>query len=80
MKLSRLLKNISEDVVITYRTYGPNGEDLFAGMCAYDASNNYLYPLDGDSYSLEDEIDEFEYSWENPKQRELTVWYKSKWI
>lgn len=64
--------NLSEKLVI-YRTYGPNDEDMFVGLCKYDGKD--LIPYDGDSYSLDDEIIGFKLD-----KKYLTVWYKSKWL
>lgn len=61
---------INEKFVI-YRTYGPGGEDLFAGICKYDGEE--LIPYDGDNYSLDDEIIGLKLD-----SQYLTVWYKTE--
>ena len=68
----------AEGLEIEYRTYGPNGEDLFAGACRHEGG--ILIPKDGDSYHMSDEIIGSEI-WKNEDGTPvLTVWYESKWI
>ena len=64
--------NVSEKFVI-YRTYGPDDEDIFAGICKYDGEQ--LIPYDGDDYSLDDEIIGLKLD-----DKYLTVWYKYEWL
>lgn len=47
-------KDFSE---IEVRLYGPNGADDLFGFCSY--VNGELKSLDGDSYSLDEEIDKW---------------------
>ena len=79
MRLRDILdKYHSGDIYISYRTNGPNGEDLFAGACLWDGKK--LIPLDGDGYSLDDVITYYEmYDDENDEDKFLAVWYKSNW-
>ena len=68
-----------EKVTIVYRTYGPNGEDLFAGQCLWDWKNDKLISLDGDDYSFEDPIIKHEVIYNGDKTITVTVWYESNW-
>ncbi len=75
------LQNATNPVRVIYRTFGPDGEDLFAGACDYYREYNDLISLDGDEYSLWDQVEDYKYE---PEAIEdgiavLTVWYKSKW-
>lgn len=54
---------------ISYRTYLPDGTDCFIGCCKY--INDELISLDGDTYSLKDQILKYEID-----DNELTVWVK----
>lgn len=74
MKLKDLLM-IGSPVNVTYRTFGPNGEDLLAGYCFWDGAS--LVSRDGDTYDVEDEINGYVWS---PEKDNLTVWYESKWV
>lgn len=47
-------KDFSE---IEVRLYGPDGEDELFGFCSY--INGELKSLDGDSYSLDEEVDKW---------------------
>lgn len=55
---------------IEVRTFGPNGEDLYVGLCAWDARD--LISLDGDTYDRWCLIEDYEYTiagmtvWINP--------------
>ena len=74
------LKYVPEKLTIMYRTYGTNGEDLLMGCCVYSQNNNTLISLDGDDYSLEDEI--FDYAMcidKDNKEQYLAVWYGTEW-
>ena len=65
---------------IIYRTIGPNGEDLFAGSCVWDRAKNALIPLDGDSYSFDDNIFDYDFDKDYDTGKEyLQVWYGSEW-
>ena len=72
MKLINLLPN--HEVHIEFRTHGPNSEDMLYGFCHWDG--NELESLDGDNYSVNDIIESYE--WDGNKN--LIVWYESKWI
>jgi len=77
MTLEEILKDVSEDteaIKIVYRTIDPYGMDIFSGLCEYRKGE--LNALDGDSYSLLDEITRHEWKSFN----ELVVWYESEWI
>ena len=66
------------NLLIMYRTYGPNDEDLFAGYCRY--KDGELIPEDGDSYSLNDKIIDYKFDYDDDDSPYLIVWYKSEWI
>ena len=70
------LKNLLPDreVHIEYRTHTPDWQDCLAGFCHWDGKT--LQPLDGDSYSIDDIVESYE--WDGDKN--LTVWYRSRWI
>ena len=70
------LKDIlpKREVHIEYRTFTPDGQDCLSGFCHWDGKN--LQPLDGDIYSLDDVISSHE--WDGEKN--LVVWYQSRWI
>ena len=74
MKIKHILTKPS---LIEYRTRGPNGEDMFCGECRYDGTN--LVTLDGDSYSLEDEISHYEISEMDDGLQLITVYYEAEW-
>ena len=77
-RLRDILEKFHGNICISYRTRGPNGEDLFAGACLWDGEK--LTPLDGDGYSLDDVITYYEmYDDENDEDKFLAVWYKSNW-
>ena len=71
MKLKDCLMN--KRVNITYRTFSGE-EDILVGYCRWTGSK--LESLDGDEYSVEDEITKCR--WDGPE--DLTVWYESEWI
>lgn len=52
---------------ISYRKYLPDGTDIFIGCCKY--INGELISLDGDNYSLKDNILKYEID-----EDDLTVW------
>lgn len=61
-----------------YRTYTKTGgerKDAFVGYCRY--KDRKLLVLHGDGYSLNDEIEMFEYV-EGKNEPYLCVWYKSE--
>ena len=68
----------AEGLEIEYRTYGPNGEDLFAGLCRFEGGE--LISEDGDSYRMDDEIVGSEVGRTTDGTPLLTVRYESKWI
>ena len=51
--------------------------DILMGTALYDGET--LVPYDHDTYSLDDEIVEYEYV-DNGEDPYLIVWYESKWI
>ena len=73
MKTIRELVNGLDSVEVEYRTFTPDGQDMFTGMAEY--KNGQLYSLDGDNYSLDDQVSRWEYG-----NNILTVWYESRWI
>ena len=78
MTLRQVLEQIDDSKIelIEYRTIIPidsDDVDIFTGECAYN--DGLIVSLDGDIYSLEDEICKYE---ENG--RILTVWYESELI
>lgn len=74
MKLINIIDGKTIETIM-YRTNSPfnDREDMLVGYCAY--LDEELISLDGDSYSLDDEIEK--YKWEDDM---LIVWYKSTWI
>lgn len=66
------------DVLIMYRTFGPNDENILAGYCRY--LNGKLISEDGDSYSLDDVISDHLLDYDDNNNPYLIVWYKSEWI
>lgn len=57
MKLREIVEG-NEYPEIEVRVYGPDGQDMLMGYCSY--INGELKSLDGDSYSLDAEINEYE--------------------
>lgn len=76
MQLKDILTN--KKTFISYRTFGPNKEDLFTGSCTWTGSE--LIPDDGDIYSPEDEIVDYRYLPVSDGPDVITVWYESRWI
>lgn len=72
MKLKDLLSN--KIITIEVRTFDPNGDDMLFGYCRWNGKE--LVSLDGDTYSVEDEVCKFKF--DNPS--ELTYWFESEWI
>lgn len=67
------------NMTIIYRTYDPDGNDVFAGMCKYH--DGELVPCDHDTYSLDDKIIDYQmYHNEAENKWELAVWYESNWM
>ena len=54
---------------IEMRAFGPNGEDLYVGLCAWDMRD--LISLDGDTYDRWWLIEDYEYTITG-----MTVWIK----
>ena len=92
MKLSEVIKECCDKyykeqtnfmVLIAYRTFVEvEGEtfNVFAGAAVWDSETGVLAPLDGDSYSLEDEIkeysvDDLELENGDTLKKYITVWY-----
>lgn len=71
MKLKDILPNhpIGQ---IEVRTNDPWGEDMLFGYCAW--TGNELISLDGDTYSIEEEITN--YMWD---AHDLVYWFRSEW-
>ena len=79
MRLGDLIKSIDENyITIEYRTYTPGGEDILAGYCRWNGMQ--LISMDGDSYSLDDEITKYEINVNTHDKILLTVWYESSWV
>lgn len=57
---------------IEVRTFGPNGEDLYVGLCAWDTRD--LISLDGDTYERCWLVVDYEYTIAG-----MTVWIKPTW-
>ena len=75
MKVKDILPK--HEVNIMVRTNPPKNficEDLLVGYCKWDGKN--LISLDGDSYSIEDEITKYEYE----DDGSLTYWIGSEWM
>ena len=70
----RLKHILTKPALIEFRTKLPNGEDIFAGECKYTKDGGLL-AMDGDSYSLEDEIVHYEIAELPYDQQIITVWY-----
>lgn len=58
---------------IEVRTLGPNGEDLYVGLCAWDTRD--LISLDGDTYDRCWLIEDYENTIAG-----MTVWINPTWI
>ena len=79
MTIGDLIKNKNYDYV-EYRLTIPNGSDIFAGC--FKSENGEIIPLDGDSYSKNEEVLSYE-EWNNPKKgviSGLTVVVKGEWV
>lgn len=70
------LKDILTDnkLYIEYRTNSPLDEDILSGSCYWDGKE--LHPIDRDIYSVDDVITRYQIE----NERNLIVWYESKWI
>ena len=79
MKLKQIVDMIDKNIpYIAYRTIisiDSDDVDLFTGACRWN--DGRLIPLDGDNYSLNDEIKKYEYDKDN---NILVVWYDSEWM
>lgn len=75
MTLGDVIKNVNPQgsLLIEYRTI-VEGIDFFAGICRYEDGN--LLSLDGDNYSLDDEIYKYGEGTAVTGEKMLTVWYK----
>lgn len=79
MKLKELLPN-GKPVSIMVRTNAPvdsHEEDILVGYCGWDGEK--LIDLDGDCYSVDDEVVRFEFD-ECDGITWLIYWTKSTWI
>lgn len=79
MAIGDLIKNKDYDYV-SYRLTLPEGDDTFAGC--FKSQNGEIIPLDGDSYSKDEEVLSYE-EWDNPEksiQNGLTVVVKVEWV
>lgn len=81
MKLKEVIKQVEDSlqnmpyskINIAYRQYVPEivEKDVFIGACDYE--NGELISLDGDNYSLEDEISDWNVSYYNSREGVLEV-------
>lgn len=86
MTLRDIIEKIPSDKLITiyYITKIDLGDgegeiDVFAGICEYE--NGELTSVDYDTYSLEDELVDYECTYnEKFDYYQLSVWYESEWI
>ena len=88
MTLRDIINNMYDDpsnvsLPIIYRTHGPHGEDLLAGKCRWE--NEELISEDGDTYSLDDEVNYYEFRLDYSEEENimtpyLVVWYISRWM
>lgn len=79
MTIGDLIKNKDYDYV-SYRLTIRDGRDIFAGCFA--SKDGEIVPLDGDSYSKDEEVLSYE-EWNNPEKdikNGLTVGLKGEWI
>ena len=79
MIIGDLIKNKNYDYV-EYRLTIPNGSDIFAGC--FKSENGEIIPLDGDSYSKNEEVLSYE-EWSKPEadiRHGLTIVVKGEWI
>lgn len=65
------------NIYVEYRTYTPDGEDIFTGICTVTSSDKII-SLDGDTYSMNDEFIKYAVI---PTQlgKGLCCWYESEW-
>lgn len=78
-KLGEIIKGIKKKytpLTIEYRTWAQDKSDVLAGYCKYE--NGKLISLDGDNYSLNDEIADYEFIITDDGKPLLTVWYESE--
>lgn len=59
---------------IEVRTYDPSGDDMLFGYCRWTGSE--LISEDGDSYSVDEEVEKWEY---NEEKNWLTYWFAAEW-
>lgn len=64
---------------VSYRTYTPDGEDIFTGYCVVNKDGE-IVDSDGDIYSIYDEFDKYEIDQDNEGYNYLCCWYESEWI
>lgn len=76
MTLGQILRGLDRNVwLISYRTiarFDGKELDIFTGECRW--LGGHLFSMDGDIYSLDDEITSWNYDGEC-----LTVYYESRW-
>ena len=73
MRIKDIVNYIDEnDITIEYRTYTPDGYDILTGYCRWNGMQ--LIPLDGDTYSLNDEIIKYKISIGRNDKILLTIW------
>lgn len=79
MILEDVLKDVSCDIEIEVRCNSPvpeAGEDMLMGFCKWNGNEQVLESLDGDDYSLKDEIYDFAFD----KEGSMTIWVQVDWI
>ena len=75
----------NKEIRITYRAITPDKMDIFAGECKYNFETKELTSLDGDVYSLEDDITKWEYDdpvveGDTYSYEGITVWFEAVWV
>lgn len=74
MKVKEILPQHSVNIMVRTNAQANCGcNDLLFGYCKWDGKN--LVSLDGDTYSVEDEISRYEYEADGT----LTYWVISEW-
>lgn len=71
------IRSPDDTIGIMYRTYDPDGEDVFTGYCRF--INGELFATDGGVYSLEDELVDWDIRPSSDGNEYLNVWYESEW-
>lgn len=64
-------------IYVDYRTYTPDGEDIFTGACVITNTGD-IVSLDHDTYSMNDEF--IKYEIQPGDDNILVCWYESEWL